>query len=277
MRRPTSPRRLLAAVSAAALLLAVTGCGSEKTDSATDAPAEASSSSSTVAEPSDEPAEVVEGEEVDLEEFLGRMQAATEDLTTAQTSMTMSAMGMDISSEGSIDYSTDPPEMSMSMTMPMLGQEPMEILLVDGDFYMNMGALSSGKFWKLDPEDKSGPLGDMSATLDSMDPTKSLDSYIDGFKKVVFVGEEEVDGETLFHYELTLDSTKLSGDAAAVGMPEILTYQLWLDDEDRTRKAKLDMGDTGSMEMEVFAYGEPVTIEAPPADQIAEIPAGMGG
>lgn len=271
MRRPLTSRRLLAAVPAAALVLALGACGSD-TETASDSPSTAQSSSA----PAEAESPPAQGEQVDTQEFLDRLAAAAQDLTTAQTSMKMTTAGTAMTAEGSMDYTTTPPSMSMTMTMDALGGGPMEIRMVDGVVYMNMGALTQGKFWKLDPKDENSPLGDLGDLTDSMDPTKALENYEGGFDSVVYVGDEEVDGETLAHYSVTIDSAKLA-ESATAGLPKTLTYDLWLDDQDRTRKAQMDMGTSGSMTMEVFGYGDPVTIEAPPADQIVKLPAGMGG
>ena len=274
MRRPSSLRSALAAASASVLLLAVTACGSDKTDTATDEPSSPSSSSSDSGE-SEAPAD---GEEIDPQAFADRLLAATDGLTTAQVSVKMDTQGMAMEAEGSTDYTTSPPSMVMKMKMAALGDQPIEMRLVDGVFYMNMGALSQDKFWKMDPNDSNGPMGDLGDLTDSMDPTKSLDSYADGFQKVVFVGDEDVDGETLAHYAVTVDTAKLKeGQAQVPHMPKTIEYDLWLDDQDVTRKATMDMGDLGTMTMTVDALGEPVQIEAPPANQIAKVPGMMGG
>lgn len=278
MRRSHSPRRVLAALSASALLLALTACGSD--DSASDEVVGASSS--TGASESADPGESAdtqpaEGEEVDPQAFVDRLRTAMEGVTTVQLAMTMDTSGMTVQADGAMDYTTDPPSMAISMEMPALGDQPMDMRIVDGTVYMNMGALSQGKFWKLDPSDKSGPLGDLSSLTDSMDPAKSFDNYADGFQKVVFVGEEEVDGETLAHFAVTIDSGKLGAGVGDARMPKTLEYDLWLDDQDRTRRTLMNMGDSGTVDVTMFGYDEPVDIEAPSADQIARMPLGMAG
>jgi hypothetical protein len=152
----------------------------------------------------------------------------------------------------------------------------MEVRIVDGVIYMNMGAMSQGKFVKIDPDDAGGPMGDLDGMTDSMDPMKSFEDLAAAFQKVTFVGEEDVDGESLDHYELTLDTKKLKtlirGDAGAAGMPKKLTYDLWLDDEDRIRQGEMTMGSLGSVSMVMSDFDEPVEIVAPPADQVIEMP-----
>ena len=132
-----------------------------------------------------------------------RLQTAMEGVTTVQLAMTMDAIGDGRCRQTARSTTpTDPPAMAMSMSMPALGDQPMDMRLVDGDCLHEHGCArpraSSGSST---PSDKSGPLGGHERHHSTRwTRTKSLDTYADGFQKVVFVGEEEVDGETLAHY-----------------------------------------------------------------------------
>ena len=277
--RSLTLRRTLALTATSVLLAALTACGGDDTGTATDEPTTASSSAA--AEPSESAAteeeaddtEPAAGEEVDADQFLADFKAAVEDATTAHLSMTTGAGGMDITAEGQVDYSTEPPSMAMEMTNPMGGDQKMEIRLVDGKFYMNMGQLSQGKYYELSLDDPNNPLGDMSGLTESMDPVRSFEQFASGLEKVTFVGTEDVDGEQLDHYVLTLDTTKVDSlkDAGAQ-LPETLDYDLWLDDQDRMRQVQIDLGSTASVDMKIFDWDEPVDIEAPSEDEIAPMP-----
>ena len=68
--------------------------------------------------------------------------------------------------------------------------------------------------------------------------------------------------------------TELPG-AAAEEMPDTVQYDIWFDDEDRFAQLEMDfpvMDQQGSMEMTVDDWGTDVSIEAPPADQVTEMP-----
>ena len=277
--RSLTLRRTLALTATSVLIAALTACGGDDPGTATDEPTTASSSAA--AEPSESAAteeeaddtEPVAGEEVDADQFLADFKAAVEDATTAHLSMTTGAGGMDITAEGQVDYSTDPPSMAMEMTNPMGGDQKLEIRLVDGKFYMNMGQLSQGKYYELSPDDPNNPLGEMSGLTESMDPVRSFEQFASGLEKVTFVGTEDVDGEQLDHYVLTLDTTKVDSlkDAGAQ-LPETLDYDLWVDDQDRMRQVQIDLGSTASVDMKIFDWDEPVDIEAPSEDEIAPMP-----
>lgn len=270
--------RLFAALAAPLLVVALAGCGSDKSGS--DDKADGSSAADAA------PDGLKAGDEIDPADFLATMKAGVDTSTTATVKMTMTAAGMDITADGQLDYTTTPPEMSMQMTMPMLGEDPIDIRIVDGKAYMNMGALSGNKFVMSSLDDPAGPLGDMSEFTDSFDPVQSMENFSDGFSKVVYVGQDSLDGDDVAHYELSIDTTKLGDALGSLGassgteaMPKELTYDAWLDGDNRIRKVDMQLGDLGSLTMEVSGWGEDVTIEAPPSDQITDSAdlSGLGG
>jgi len=278
----TTVRRTLAAAAIAPLLLTgVAACGD---DSNSDG--DAGAKKSTTLQPEQGTlvlSDLDTGDEVDPAEFVDTVANGVEASTTAHMTLTIGAgPAGEISGEGDLDYTADPPEMAMTMALPMLGNVEAEIRLVDGVFYMSMGKMSGGKFWKLDPADPNGPMGDLGGMLDQMDPKSSLEQMESAIDKVTYTGEEDVDGRSLDHYELSVDPKGLVEDlgsdlppGAEGQLPDSLTYDLWLDEEDRIAKMEMDMpmaGTQSSIEMTVTDWGEDVDIEAPPADQVTDMP-----
>jgi hypothetical protein len=187
---------------------------------------------------------------------------------------------MKMTAEGDLDYTSTPPSMAMTMSLPVGGGD-MDIRMVDGVMYLSMGELTKGRFWKIDPSDPHGPLASlgMDQLMDQMDPAKALGSMKEGISRVTYVGDE--DG--LDHYELTIDLEKMMDSmgsklppAALAQLPDAVTYDIWLDDQDRFTKMTMDdlplAGGTSSMALTVSDWGEDVDIEAPPADQVTEMP-----
>jgi hypothetical protein len=84
------------------------------------------------------------------------------------------------------------------------------------------------------------------------------------------------------HYVLTVDSKKAAkaqGQRWQQGMPDTISYDLWLDGSDLMRRIEFDLGavtggqaGSGGMVMTMSDWGEPVTVEAPPASAIVEMP-----
>ena len=77
------------------------------------------------------------------------------------------------------------------------------------------------------------------------------------------------------HYALTADT---AGILAQLGgrdegnLRDRVVWHLWLDDQDRPRQLQADLGEKASLHLEVTDLGEPVTIEAPPANQVQKMP-----
>lgn len=194
-------------------------------------------------------------------------------MTTAHVTMTadLGAAGS-TRGEGDADYSADRPAVAMTMSSDMMpGGDGMDVRLVDGVLYLDLGALSKDKFWKLDLDDPDSPFGAMGAQLD---PQSSVGLLEKGLESVTYVGDE--DG--LAHYEATVDPEALrdamgpTGAARGADLPNSFDYDIWLDDQDRVTKLTSTMGDLGSVEMTMSDFGSDVSVEAPPADQVTEMP-----
>lgn len=226
------------------------------------------------------------GEEVDPGTFVETIQDGVEASSTAKVTMTMemgdSASG---SGEGVMDYTSETPEMAMEMTLDAAGQAiDYDARMVDGVLYLKMGDLTGGKFWEVDPSDPDGPLAGMGLDklLEQSDPIGAVARMEPAIRSVTYVGEEEVDGRDLDHYELTVD---LGAAMEATGadlpaavqreMPETITYDSWLDEENRFAQLEMDyevMGMPMTMTMTADDWGTEVDIEAPSADEVAEMP-----
>ncbi|MBZ5740340.1 LppX_LprAFG lipoprotein [Nocardioides mangrovi] len=270
-------RRAAAATATVLLLGGITACGDSSDDSAAKDDSQQAALLSNLSE----------GDTVDPADFVKTVTDGLENSTTAHMTMTMDLGSTGaMTAEGDVDYTTDTPSVAMKMELPGAPSSAgeMDVRMVDGVMYLSMGELTQGKFWKIDPSDPDGPFASlgMDKLFDQMDPAKSLESMETGISKVTYVGDE--DG--LDHYELTMNVKKLMdslgsdmGDMGGMGaqMPDSLTYDLWLDDQGRFAKMSMDdlaMGaaGSGSVEMTVSDWGEDVSIEAPPADQVTDMP-----
>lgn len=224
-----------------------------------------------------------EGEAVDKADFIADLKAGIESASTAKMSMTMDLGESPIEAEGEMDYSGD--EISMDMTMDSaMTQEPLQLVLVDNVMYMNMGQMSNQKYIKYDLSDPKNLPPGMEGMADQLDPLAAFDSLDEALTSVTFVGDEDVDGEELGHYELTMDTSKIETMAdvpSSAGLPDEITYDLWLDDDNRMRQMNMvmEMATTAEIEAKIFEWGEPVEIEAPAKGDVVEAPAmgQMGG
>ncbi len=225
--------------------------------------------------------DVAEGEELSAEEFSALMIAAFDKATTADLVMSMTAGGQDIDVTGQADYTSDPVSMRMEMT-GMGGTGDMEIIVVDNAMYMKL-AVMSDKFLKLDLDDPDNPVG--GSFTGQLDPRAQAEVMEAGLQSATYVGQEEVQGETLDHYTAVVDSAamldQMAGAADVAGqLPETITYELWLTEDGLYRQMEIDMGAVaGEMLMRFEDWGTDVEIEAPPAGEVTDMSdmAGMMG
>ena len=265
-------KRTLGTLALASTLM-LAGCG----DDGGDEDAQNDDTTSDTATPTDEATddetdetEGSEGDEVDIDEFLADFEEGVAATTTARMSMEMDAQGQQIDMEGEVDYTTDPANMAMRMTGGQLGEGEIEMRIVDGKVYMNLGAASQDKFLELSLEQLGSQAG-FSDLTDQLDPEAQLEQFRDGLTEVEFVGEESVgDTEDAEHYLLTIDTTKL--DEQSPGMPDELDLEVWLDDEHRIIQTTSDLGDMGSLKAQLFDFGSDVNIKKPAASEIQNVP-----
>ncbi|MGZ6744730.1 MAG: hypothetical protein ACXVD0_02385 [Nocardioides sp.] len=276
MTRTTSRTHLVRrAVAGGALvplaLFSVVSCG-DKNGAATDANAASSGSPSASTSSTSGSSTPSAGASVDPADFVARFSDGFAHTTTAHETMTMTlgASG-NLTGEGDVDYSSGSPSMSMSMKSAQESGR-LEIRLVDRTMYMTIPGMAGGKFIKMNLDDPNSPFGSMGVQLD---PADALKTFAKGITGVTYVGTEGALG----HYRVTVDSKKMmaelgstAGQAALDALPPTLTYDVWLDDQDRVNKMTMDMGTSGTMEMELSDFGKDVHVEAPPASQVTTMP-----
>jgi len=277
MTRTLAVRRSLVALVLPLAAAGLTACNDDSSDGSSSSSSGSSASSPAEAASSDAGSPAASaGDSVEPAAFVDRLEEGIKKSTTAHVSMSLDtgAMGT-MTGKGDLDYSTSSkPGVAMTLSSDALGGD-MDVRLVDQVMYMSIPKMTHDKFVKVDLDDPSNPLG--AAGLSGLDPLSSLQALEKGTKSVTYVGQEEVDGRQLDHYELSVDTADLldsmgQKSSSGAGLPATIDYQLWLDDQQRVAKLSMDMGEQGSLEMSVTDWGTEVDIEAPPADQVMEMP-----
>jgi hypothetical protein len=280
--------RVLSGVAGSALMLTLAACGGDATTTEEPAATDASSASSADAsteetEPS-EPSEPADEDEATggyaADELLDAMKAAIAENESTHVEMEMTGGGQTMSGTGDVSYAGDDTAMRMSMQIPQLGSGSIEMRMLDGVMYMSMPPMTpKGKFIKIDTKDPNSPLGDLGGVTQG-DPLATFDAFDAGLQDVEYVGVEDVDGEQMDHYVLTVDAAKAAkaqGQQVQPGMPETISYDMWIDEQDLMRRIEFDLGavaggGAGGMVMTMSDWGKPVTVEAPPANAIVQMP-----
>lgn len=274
--------RLGALVTAGALTLGLVACGGDDepgttpaatVDGAGDATDDATEDGTTQEDAGTGDAS---GESVPVEEFLAMLQEPGEEtLSSYTTSMDMDLEGQQTTMEGAVDLSGDSPRMQITMTVPDMGE--MDMVFADGQIYMSMPGLTPEGMYLLAPEELIGD----TAALEEIDISAQWDLWEAGAQEVVFVGEEDVDGQQLRRYQMTVDSeavmdaagvTSGPDDAAAtsLGLDEETVYDIWLDGDNLMRMMAFEV--TGqAFEMHIDDWGEPQDIEVPDPDQVMDM------
>lgn len=216
-------------------------------------------------------ADAAEGETVPIEEFLAMLQSPGEDVLSSYTiSMEMETEGQQLTMDGAVDLSGGDTRMQITMAMPEMGT--VEMIYADGDAYMTVPGVTPEGMYLLAPADL---LGD-SADLDEVDVSAQWDVWEEGAQEVVFLGEEDVDGEQMRRYQVTVDADAAlaaSGDEAAatsLGLEDEIVYDVWLDGDDLMRKMVFDTaGET--LEMRMDDWGQDQDIQVPEPDQVMDM------
>lgn len=301
---PTKRNRWATMLAAGALTFTLAACGGDDDAPATsDTPASPPASApaggqeEATAEPTeDDAAETTEttgedeggeaapaaGEEIAPADFVAMLQEpGTEMLSTYEMNMTMKAGSEDMVMTGLVDLSGDSPKMDMQMQIPGAGD--MQMVMADGRLFMAMpGVTEEGKFMEV-PEEQ---LGDAATALDDVDITAQYADWEKTAKSVVLVGEEDVDGETMRRYEVTMDGAAMAeqladaagetaADAAAAtaGLDEDMVYDIWLDEDNLMRRMVMEVAGIVT-EMTIDKWGEPVTIDVPADSDLMDVPTG---
>jgi hypothetical protein len=206
----------------------------------------------------------------------------TKTVTSAQKAVKSAHMDATIKVGGqggsiSGDFAGSPDDlasMKMDMTLKVAGHN-VEVRLVNKVVYVHAPGMpgQSGKPWlKLDLSDPSNPLASL---LDSANP-KSFTSYLQAVKGLKDRGVETVDGVSTRHYTITIATAKAlaaspafkSQDISKLGLPGTITGDVWLNSDNLPVKIVVRLGSLGSFEAHFSKYGEPVTVNAPPAKQV---------
>lgn len=224
--------------------------------------------------------------------------------------LTVSGKSVTVTADGAFDFKARAGELTMDMSAMGLpgGRGRMQARVLGSVVYMNLGDLIGatnttaarelgGKHWvKLDSTtlaDQGGAAG--FGTLGSSDPTSTLDALRGVASDVKDLGHESVRGADTTHYAVTIDLTKALGhlpaasrDAAAQSLKMFgegsVPADVWIDGDGRPRKFMMNLDAThasgttlGALTLELYDYGTPVDVQAPPDSDTFDMTSMLGG
>lgn len=198
------------------------------------------------------------------------------------------AAGQKLDGEGDFNFAGDKTTMQMTMTTP---EGEITLRFLDNVIYMKMPQpLQPGKPWlKVDLADKNNPMAKaMEGSLDSMknaDPRQTLKQLADA-GEIKSVKQEELDGKQTTHYKIVVDTSKLKGSALGMDEKSIaamekagikeMPMEIWVDEENLPVRFITEIpgkgAESGKVQADYSDWGKAVTVEAPPAAEVAEMP-----
>ncbi|MFI5494653.1 hypothetical protein [Actinoplanes sp. NPDC051859] len=259
-------RRLAIAIVAMGVALGLTACGPE--DTAKTSTGAAGSSASAAKAPA--------------------IADPTADLAAAAAKLGDQTMKFDLDMSGQMTMNglADPKAKltQATMSMPALGADKIEMRVIGNDMYMKMGALgkalgggkAGNKEWMHIAVDK---LGEGSGfNLDQNGPAGAAEmlSTVTGVERV---------GNDGFKGTLDLTKSPRFADNKALGAMgdklKKIPFTAKKDSEGRLVELTVDMNSlgagVGSMKTTYHDFGTPVSVEAPPAAQVQEMPSQFSG
>lgn len=204
-------------------------------------------------------------------EVLAAVPAATAEVRTMAMEMHMTVSGpftIETTAKGVYDLDTGNSRFTMGF-----GDRALEMRTVDGTLYMKVPSEAGADRWMASPVPTEAGAGMLQA-----DPTSYLELLTAVSSDIDEVGRERVRGVMTTHYRFEVDPEKLegsapqfsAGDLSEAGI-ETLPLDVWVGPDDLPRRIRMALGAAGSdieVDMEMYDYGEPVKIEAPPEDQV---------
>jgi hypothetical protein len=209
----------------------------------------------------------------------------------ARLDFVLTAGGANVHATGVIDAKR--PAVAMTVTGATRGQ----IVMARNKLYVRLPraqrALLGGKQWATIDLAKAARSSnaDLSQLSGSLDPTNQLDQ-LRAVEQVKRIGADTIRGTPTTHYHALVDLEK----AILLKPPKVraqlrqsiddlerrtnstkLPIDAWIDSQKRLRRMTADFSHVGSMRMDLYDYGNNLSVAVPPAGQTTDITAQATG
>lgn len=207
------------------------------------------------------------GDALTREDFASTVSAAMLEAGSVHVALDFGSAGA--SGEGDVAVGAD--AASTSLAVSLNGNE---VVLVDGTYYVNLGQFSGGMFLRIDPGSGGTFAETFGGLLDQANPATQLrlsESALTDF--TVGAGTEKADGVSTTPYVLTLDPSKvLTPEQLALAggdLPASIEVTMLVGPDDLPRRVTTTIAGA-EVVIDYTAWGDPVEIQAPPADQVTD-------
>lgn len=227
---------------------------------------------------------------VDLAKSIGDQTA---DANSAHMKITAQAAGEDINGEGDLKFGSEDAAMTMDVAT---SEGAISMVFVDSVLYVKLPQeLEPGKPWlKIDPASDNATAKSLGELNDQLGKNADPRAVLQEFEKsgeITSTKKETLDGKETTHYTITVDVQKMADnqtdpaqkkamqDVIAAGMKSF-PVEVWVDEDDLPARFAMEtpvpdgQGGMTSVKVQVdySDWGKPVTVDAPPAAQTAELP-----
>ncbi|WP_019814164.1 hypothetical protein [Saccharomonospora saliphila] len=263
-----------------ALVLALGACGDDGGDTTADADGTAAADGPGTAS----------SDGMTMDRLVDAVAEATADGGTASVAQEMTGMGQTMTVRGQARYDTD--TRATAWTAETAGS-PIEMRIVDGGVYMRLppeqlGAMGASEDapWLYGPDDDRSSSGSTPGFAEQLtqqsDPAEALRRIADAGGEVTGTEPDTLGDQRVTRHTVDLDPASaavlVSGseltDQQKQALPAgAVPVEVYLDGEGRVLRIETSVGPDGadgfSLLLEYTDWGEPVTVEAPPAAEVA--------
>lgn len=208
------------------------------------------------------------------------LKQGAQSVTSVHVTWTVGVAGNQVTASGDEVRTDGTSKVQFSVSSPQGGVT--RIIVIGDKVYLQQpdhGNLLDRPWTLLSPNTTDPALAPLASTLAQVKSSGDIGQYATiarASKKVTLDGPDTVDGVPATHYSIVLDVAKLSPDAErsalAAGGLRTLPLELWVDRQGRTIKTTESLDVSGQRIVETVTLGNfdaPVTISAPPADQVS--------
>jgi hypothetical protein len=192
---------------------------------------------------------------------------ALKDAGTSRVEWTIEITKPDSSytSVGVIDFANHRGEL-VSNGKEIPGAE-MRSIFIGRDIYLGLN-LQGKMRWLKDSYNESPATDRFVPGPGGTSPDRLLEMLIKSSRKVEILGKDEIRGVPAAHYRAHLDEKKFGEEG--LFSPADLIIDAWIDDDRLVRRVHAPYDQDVFVRVDLFDFGVPVEVEAPPADEIVD-------